>query len=59
MPKVAADEFLDRLRKAHPDAEVKYTVRPGDHGFDFFDGLSSEWVQEGLAFIKKPWLGKH
>jgi hypothetical protein len=58
VPKTAADELIDRLRKAHGSAEVKYTVRPGDHCFDFFYDLSSDWVQEGLSFVKKFWLRK-
>jgi hypothetical protein len=56
--KAATDELVDRLQKAHQNIEVKYTVHPGGHWFDAFYDLSSDWVKEGLSFVKKFWLGK-
>lgn len=50
--KGAADELVEVLRREGPRAEVKHTVREGDHGFDAVSSLQDESVAEGVEFIK-------
>jgi acetyl esterase/lipase len=51
------DEMVERIRSERPRAVVKYTKRPGDHGFDLGSRLDDDWVKEGVEFIKGYWLG--
>ncbi|KAK3306751.1 Alpha/Beta hydrolase protein [Chaetomium strumarium] len=50
------DEVVAGLRRERPKAVVKYTVRPGSHGFDQGNQLEDDWVKEGVEFIKGYWL---
>ncbi|KAK4238540.1 Alpha/Beta hydrolase protein [Achaetomium macrosporum] len=50
------DEAVARLGKEKPKAVVKYTVKPGPHGFDHHNQLEDDWVKEGVEFIKGYWL---
>ena len=54
--KGAADELVERVRAERPGAVVKYTVRPGGHGFDGESTLADGWVKEGVEFVKRYWL---
>ncbi|KAK4104452.1 alpha/beta-hydrolase [Parathielavia hyrcaniae] len=54
---VRVDEMVERIRGERPRAVVKYTKRPGDHGFDMASRLDEEWVGEGVEFVKRYWLG--
>ncbi|KAK4149180.1 Alpha/Beta hydrolase protein [Chaetomidium leptoderma] len=56
VPKAGADEMVERMKKERPTAVVKYTVRPGGHGFDAIDTLEDDWVKEGVDFAKGYWL---
>lgn len=50
------DEFLARLKGVHPGVEVKYTLRPGLHGFDALYGLDKPFIAEGVKWVKGFWL---
>lgn len=50
------DELVETVRQARPRATIKYTVKPGDHGFDVPNKLDDDWVKEGVDFIKGYWL---
>ncbi|KAK4183905.1 Alpha/Beta hydrolase protein [Podospora australis] len=56
VPKETTDEVIAKLKKAHPKTDIKYTVRPGEHGFDGFYSLDKPFIAEGVAFVKKYWL---
>ncbi|KAL2132422.1 hypothetical protein VTI74DRAFT_3820 [Chaetomium olivicolor] len=56
VPREATDEMVERIRRERPKAVVKYTVRPGDHGFDVLNTLQDDWVKEGVDFVKGEWL---
>lgn len=47
--------MVRRIRAAHPEVPLHYTVQPGDHGFDVPFGLDEPWVAEGAEFVKKHW----
>ncbi|KAK4121243.1 alpha/beta-hydrolase [Parathielavia appendiculata] len=51
------DEMVEKIRSQRPRAVVKYTKRPGDHGFDIGSRLEEDWAKEGVEFIKGYWLG--
>lgn len=55
--KEGADEVVERIRAALPGMPVKYTVEPGGHVFDLSVGLDEPWVEEGLGFVRRCWLG--
>ncbi|KAJ9157285.1 Alpha/beta hydrolase fold-3 [Pleurostoma richardsiae] len=55
VPKAGNDEMVRRIREAHPEVPLLYTVQPGDHGFDVPFGLDEPWVAEGGEFVKKYW----
>ncbi|KAK4652262.1 hypothetical protein QC762_609590 [Podospora pseudocomata] len=50
------EEFLARLKGVHPGVEVKYTLRPGLHGFDALYGLDKPFIAEGVRWVKGFWL---
>jgi acetyl esterase/lipase len=52
-----AEELVERVRRERPRAVVKYTLKPGGHGFDWENTLEDGWVKEGVEFIKEYWLG--
>jgi acetyl esterase/lipase len=52
----ATDAVVEGLRKALPDVVVKYTVRPGEHGFDVVSQLDDDWVADGVEFVKGFWV---
>jgi acetyl esterase/lipase len=52
----ATDQLVSRLRAELSDLKLKYTVQPGDHGFDCFSKLEDDWVAEGVDWIKGFWL---
>jgi acetyl esterase/lipase len=54
--KAWTDEVVERIRKEKPRATIKYTVQPGDHGFDGLSRLDDDWVKEGVDFVKGYWL---
>ncbi|KAK0659158.1 Alpha/Beta hydrolase protein [Cercophora samala] len=54
--KAGTEEFIARLKGVHPRVEVKYTLRPGLHGFDAFYGLEESFVAEGVRWVKGFWL---
>lgn len=56
MAKAATDELVARLKGAWAEGVVRYTVRPGEHGFDGHFGLEEGWVREGVEFVKGFWL---
>lgn len=51
--------FVEGVKELHPEAAVKLTLEDGEHGLDSGEGVSAEtpWIKEGLAWIKKHWLG--
>ncbi|KAK1836835.1 Alpha/Beta hydrolase protein [Podospora conica] len=55
--KEGADEVVERIREAVPGMPVKYTVEEGGHVFDLAVGLDEPWVEEGVEFVRKYWLG--
>ncbi|KAH8878593.1 alpha/beta-hydrolase [Thozetella sp. PMI_491] len=53
--KPATDAMVARIRKAHPETPLLYSVQPGGHGFDSPHGLSEPYVAEGVEFVRKYW----
>lgn len=49
------DEMVARIRKAHPETPLLYSVQRGDHGFDTDHGLTEPYIAEGVEFIHKYW----
>lgn len=49
------DEMVARIRKAHPETPLLYSVQRGDHGFDTGHGLTEPYIAEGVEFIHKYW----
>ncbi|KAI9726835.1 MAG: hypothetical protein M1828_000691 [Chrysothrix sp. TS-e1954] len=47
--------FVDKVKKLHPQADIKLTLQPGDHGFDATMPLDTNWIQDGIDFIEKFW----
>ena len=47
--------FVDKVKKLNPQAEVKLTLQPGDHGFDADMPLNTDWIKEGLSFVERFW----
>ncbi|KAK4194410.1 Alpha/Beta hydrolase protein [Triangularia verruculosa] len=54
--KAGTEEFIARLKAVHPKVEVKYTLKPGLHGFDALYGLDKPFIADGIKWTKKFWL---
>ncbi|KAF3395230.1 hypothetical protein DPV78_009205 [Talaromyces pinophilus] len=55
MPLPVTEEFVKRMKEFHPNVPILLTVQPGSHGFDVSTPLTTDWVQNGVAFIKQYW----
>lgn len=56
VPREASENFVGKLRHRRPKAQVRYVVRPGDHGFDADSTLDTDWLKEGLSQVSRAWL---
>ncbi|KAL1878114.1 hypothetical protein VTK73DRAFT_8075 [Phialemonium thermophilum] len=50
-------KFVRLLQGRDVRAQVRMTIRPGDHGFDAYSTVDEVWLREGLNFVTGPWLG--
>lgn len=55
MPIEASNNFVDKLKQTHPITPLKYTIQPGEHGFDDAVTMDEDWVKEGCAWLEKYW----
>ncbi|ETS77693.1 hypothetical protein PFICI_09755 [Pestalotiopsis fici W106-1] len=51
-------EFVERVRDIAPDVKLHIALRPGDHGFDAEASTGEPWLQVGLDFVSRAWLGQ-
>lgn len=57
VPLESSQAFVEKLRRVKPDTQLKYTVEPGEHGFDGKVDVDTAWLKEGLDFVTPLWLG--
>lgn len=55
MPVAGSQAFYDKVKQLHPNADVKLTIEPGEHGFDGEATLETPWMKEGLDWVGKFW----
>lgn len=55
MPIEASNTFVDKLKQTHPITPLRYTIQPGEHGFDGAVTMDEDWVKEGCAWLEKYW----
>ena len=56
VPKYATDELVARIYRSKPEAELLYSIQPGDHGFDMCHNLDEPYIAEGIEMVRKFWL---
>ncbi|KFZ23672.1 hypothetical protein V502_01855 [Pseudogymnoascus sp. VKM F-4520 (FW-2644)] len=55
VPKESTDTMVARIRESRPEAQVLYSVQPGEHGFDMYHGLDESYIAEGIKMVTKYW----
>ncbi|KAI4718596.1 alpha/beta-hydrolase [Aureobasidium sp. EXF-10727] len=55
VPIEASNNFVDKLKQTHPDTPLRYTIQPGEHGFDGAVTMDADWVKEGCAWLEQYW----
>ncbi|TIA30215.1 alpha/beta-hydrolase [Aureobasidium pullulans] len=55
VPIEASNNFVDKLKQTHPATPLRYTIQPGEHGFDGAVTMDEDWVKEGCAWLEKYW----
>ncbi|GLA62231.1 hypothetical protein AtubIFM55763_003541 [Aspergillus tubingensis] len=55
VPMATATNFVEQMKKTHPNTPFHLSVQPGSHGFDCMSTLDEEWVKEGCKFVERYW----
>ncbi|KAI5201084.1 hypothetical protein AUEXF2481DRAFT_38949 [Aureobasidium subglaciale EXF-2481] len=55
VPIEASNNFVNKLRNTHPETPLRYTIQPGEHGFDNAMSLDETWVKEGCVWLQQYW----
>ena len=51
----ASDNFVDKFEQTHPETPLRYTIQPGEHGFDGAATMDADWVKEGCTWLEQHW----
>ena len=55
VPFEQSEYFLEHLKKYTPHTTVRFDARDGEHGLGGDEGLSEEWIRQGIESVSSVW----